>query len=114
MASVRLKMRAFLRLRQSGQQVMCRKALPRRRDVVALPLDDPEFCEIVDDFLKDLPEYARSIRRAFAERDFGQLASHSHRLKGVSGMAGFAELMEALRKAGRLPRAAAAKKKEDE
>ncbi|NLX98752.1 MAG: response regulator [Rhodopirellula sp.] len=61
--------------------------------VSSLPLDDPEFCEIVDDFLKDLPEYARSIRRAFAERDFGQLASHSHRLKGVSGMAGFAELM---------------------
>ncbi len=61
--------------------------------VSTLPLDDPEFCEIVEEFVLSLPEQLRRLRDAHAAGDFEELTRQSHRLKGAGGMAGFADLM---------------------
>ena len=63
--------------------------------VSSLPLEDPEICEIVADFVAGLPEQMAVVRGAWAGGDVAELTRLAHRLKGTSGMAGFAELMAA-------------------
>jgi CheY-like chemotaxis protein/HPt (histidine-containing phosphotransfer) domain-containing protein len=63
--------------------------------VSTLPLDDPEFCEIVEEFVLSLPDQLRELHRALAAADFPELVRLAHRLKGAGGMAGFDDLMAA-------------------
>ncbi len=63
--------------------------------VSTLPLDDPEFREIVEEFVLSLPDQLLALRDACEAGDFEQLTRLAHRLKGSSGMAGFPDLMTA-------------------
>jgi len=55
----------------------------------SLPLDDPEFAEIVLEFVERLRERLGIMRAAWAEADFQQLADLAHWLKGCAGTVGF-------------------------
>ncbi len=63
--------------------------------VSTLPLDDPEFREIVEEFVLSLPDQLVGLRDACEAGDSEQLTRLAHRLKGSSGMAGFPDLMNA-------------------
>ena len=57
--------------------------------ISALPTEDPEFREIVEEFVKRLQEKLDRMHRAWAVRDFSDLAQLAHWLKGAGGTAGF-------------------------
>jgi CheY-like chemotaxis protein/HPt (histidine-containing phosphotransfer) domain-containing protein len=56
-----------------------------------LPTDDPEFCEIVHEFIDHLQEQIEAMQRALEGEDCAELASLAHWLKGAGGTAGFGD-----------------------
>jgi signal transduction histidine kinase/DNA-binding NarL/FixJ family response regulator/HPt (histidine-containing phosphotransfer) domain-containing protein len=57
--------------------------------VSTLPLDDPEFREIVEDFIVWLDQQLQAIKTACAEGDLQAILAMAHTLKGTAGGAGF-------------------------
>lgn len=57
--------------------------------VSSLPTDDPEFAEIVQEFIQGLKERVSIMESAWAHRDMQELARQAHWLKGAGGTAGF-------------------------
>lgn len=60
----------------------------------SLPTDDPDFCEIVQEFIAQLDDRLKEMEQALAERDWTRLSERAHWLKGVGGSAGFACFVE--------------------
>ncbi|MGB4710232.1 MAG: ATP-binding protein [Fuerstiella sp.] len=56
-----------------------------------LPMEIPEFREIVTEFVHGLPEAMRCIREAWEAREFRTLKELAHKLKGTGGTVGFAQ-----------------------
>ena len=54
-----------------------------------LPTDDPDFCEVVLEFIDQLDERLGELEKALNERDWSSLVARAHWLKGVGGTAGF-------------------------
>lgn len=63
---------------------------PRRLES-SLPLDIPEFREIVVQFVEGVPETLCQMQDAWRQRDFRELRELAHKLKGTGGTVGFAE-----------------------
>ncbi|HEV3418174.1 MAG TPA: response regulator [Pirellulales bacterium] len=69
-----------------------------------LPMDDPEFRDIVENFIERLNGRLAAMQQALESKDFQELAGLAHWLKGSGGTAGFpaftqpAKAMEALAK----------------
>lgn len=61
----------------------------------ALPIEDPEFAEIVSEFIDQYSLKMASMLKAADRHDFRQLRQLGHWLKGAGGMAGFPILNEA-------------------
>ena len=59
-----------------------------------LPVAEPEFREIVIDFVDQLENKLTEIKQACQDADFETLAEHAHWLKGAGGTCGFAEFFE--------------------
>ena len=57
--------------------------------VSSLPVDDPEFQEIVNGFVIRLHERVQEMRSAFENGDMAELAELAHWLKGAGGSLGF-------------------------
>lgn len=55
----------------------------------SLPLDDPDFREIADEFVERLRCRVEEMAVAYAQNDLQALASLAHWLKGAGGTAGF-------------------------
>ena len=55
----------------------------------SLPLDDPEFCEIVIEFVTRMHERVEALREACRKQDFAEVATLAHWLAGSGGTAGF-------------------------
>jgi HPt (histidine-containing phosphotransfer) domain-containing protein len=62
--------------------------------VSKLPLDDPDFREIVDEFIARLDGKLSALRDAWSHRDVAQLDEIAHWIKGAGGTAGFDELTQ--------------------
>ena len=60
--------------------------------VSTLPADDPDFCEIVVEFVERLSEQVDQMRNAAEAGDLETLGRLAHWLKGAGGTAGFAAL----------------------
>ncbi|MEM6470441.1 MAG: ATP-binding protein [Planctomycetota bacterium] len=58
------------------------------------PLDDPEFLEIAEDFVRVLRERLTVVKGLIETRDFDSIASQAHWLKGVSGSAGYQDFAQ--------------------
>ena len=56
----------------------------------SLPTDDPDYCEVVVEFIDQLDERLNELDEALAAHDWRLLAERAHWLKGVGGTAGFA------------------------
>ncbi len=69
----------------------------------SLPIEDPEFREIVAEFIEALQRHTQSLHAAVERRDHTTIAELAHWLKGSGGTAGFAPFT---RPAGLLERAA--------
>ena len=63
-----------------------------------LPMEDPEFREIVQEFVDRLQPQIAAMQRACQQHDFKELAQLAHWLKGAGGTAGFAVLTEPARR----------------
>ena len=72
--------------------------------VSSLPIEEPEFCEIVREFVVFLNELLAEMRQALKEEDVERLAELSHTLKGSAGTAGFAVFTEPARQLEKLAR----------
>ncbi len=59
------------------------------RLVSSLPMDDPDFREIAEDFVERLHEQLSAIQEAWREGDLEKVALLAHWLKGSGGTAGF-------------------------
>jgi signal transduction histidine kinase/DNA-binding NarL/FixJ family response regulator len=59
-----------------------------------LPLDDPEFREIVEEFVGCLGQQLSALREALEGNDRRGIAEIAHRIKGTGGTAGFDELTQ--------------------
>ncbi len=59
--------------------------------VSTLPTEIPEFREIVEQFVDGLEPMIDELHQAWANRDFEELQSLAHRLKGTGGTVGFAD-----------------------
>jgi CheY-like chemotaxis protein/HPt (histidine-containing phosphotransfer) domain-containing protein len=57
-----------------------------------LPIEDPEFQAIVDEFTERLEEKLGALQKAFATSDFSDVAAIAHWIKGAGGTAGFPAL----------------------
>jgi two-component system, sensor histidine kinase and response regulator len=93
----------------NGVATALRDAAPSRREAVAfakaecssdplmssLPMDDPDFVEIVREFVERLRPQVEEMRRLNFEGDLNAVAILAHWLKGAGGTAGFPELMGA-------------------
>ncbi|MFQ5461535.1 MAG: PAS domain S-box protein [Phycisphaerae bacterium] len=55
----------------------------------SLPINDPEFREIAEEFAAQLSSRLESMRSAWAQRDLKTLVQLAHWLKGAGGTAGF-------------------------
>jgi PAS domain S-box-containing protein len=55
----------------------------------ALPMDDPDFKEVVLEFVDRLGERLDEVQHAWEQRELAQVASIAHWLKGSGGTAGF-------------------------
>ncbi len=64
----------------------------------ALPTDDPEFREIIEEFLVTLDERLRAMRAAWHCEEREELARLAHWLKGAGGTAGFDAFTEPARR----------------
>ncbi len=62
-----------------------------------LPMDDPEFREIVEEFVPHLKDKLVSMKQVLEEGDFNVLAENAHWLKGAGGTVGFDEFNEPAR-----------------
>jgi|GEM_PF-6360753 len=60
-----------------------------------LPLDQPVYREIVEEFVEFLVEQVESMQVAYEHHDFSELTHLAHALKGAGGTAGFDVLTEA-------------------
>lgn len=56
-----------------------------------LPVEIPEFREIVEAFLDDLPNILGKLDSAWASGDYSELREVAHKLKGTGGTVGFRE-----------------------
>ncbi len=65
--------------------------------VSTLPSDDPEFCEIIVEFINRMQTQLESMRQAHSGGDLKELASLAHWVKGSGGTAGFHPLTEPAR-----------------
>ena len=85
-------------------------ASPQRSEAIAstLPMDDPEFCAIVEEFAVRLQEQLGAMESAWRQREIARVAELAHWLKGSGGTAGFhaftspAKRLESLAKEHRL------------
>jgi HPt (histidine-containing phosphotransfer) domain-containing protein len=59
-----------------------------------LPTDDPEFHEIVEEFIQRAHQQWEAMQRAWADQDLDEMARLAHWLKGAGGTAGFAAFTE--------------------
>lgn len=57
--------------------------------ISALPYDDPDYREIIDDFRTEIAQKLTEMTAAFDERAFDELARLAHWVKGTAGTAGF-------------------------
>jgi signal transduction histidine kinase/HPt (histidine-containing phosphotransfer) domain-containing protein len=64
------------------------------RIVSSLPVADPDFREIVEDFVVRIGERLDAIEEAFAALDLSEVAKLAHWLKGTGGSVGFAAFTE--------------------
>ena len=62
---------------------------PQGMVVSTLPIDDPEFLEIVQQFVERLREQLAAMQTAVSAGNFRELARLAHWLKGTSGTVGF-------------------------
>jgi len=62
--------------------------------VSTLPIQDPRFGVIVEEFVTDLARQMSTVEAAWALRDFEALRSQAHYLKGAGGSVGFDEFTE--------------------
>jgi PAS domain S-box-containing protein len=70
----------------------------RRPIYSTLPLDIPEFREIVESFVGCMDDTMHSLRAAQARMDYQEVREIAHRLKGTGGTVGFAAFTEPSRK----------------
>ncbi len=61
----------------------------RQKLYSTLPVDDPDFREIVEEFVEFLKEYVSEMRKAYDGGDYQALAVLAHTLKGTAGTAGY-------------------------
>ena len=54
-----------------------------------LPMDDPDFREIAEDFVQRLPAKMAGLRQAWAAQNYSEVAALAHWLRGSGGTAGF-------------------------
>jgi CheY-like chemotaxis protein/HPt (histidine-containing phosphotransfer) domain-containing protein len=79
-----------------------------------LPMDDPDFREVVLEFVDRLGDRLGEIQHAWEEKELNKVAQLAHWLKGSGGTAGFgafsapAKKLEALAKGGELDQIASA------
>jgi HPt (histidine-containing phosphotransfer) domain-containing protein len=64
----------------------------------SLPTEDPEFCEIVVEFIDRLQQQLGAMQSAWEKQDMAELAGLAHWLKGSGGTAGFGALTDPARK----------------
>jgi CheY-like chemotaxis protein/HPt (histidine-containing phosphotransfer) domain-containing protein len=64
----------------------------------SLPTEDPEFCEIVVEFIDRLQTQLGAMQSAWEKQDMTELAGLAHWLKGSGGTAGFGALTDPARK----------------
>ncbi|HWE02799.1 MAG TPA: ATP-binding protein [Tepidisphaeraceae bacterium] len=64
----------------------------------SLPSDDPEFCQIILEFIDRLHQQLGAMEEAWGKQDLSEVASLAHWLKGSGGTAGFAALTAPARK----------------
>lgn len=57
-------------------------------------LDDPDFRQILNEFIEYLPTAFEDMTQAFQQNEWERLKSLAHRLKGVAGAYGFPEISE--------------------
>ena len=57
--------------------------------VSSLPTEDPEFREIVEEFVERMEGKLAAMKKAVAEHDHDELANLAHWLKGAGGTSGF-------------------------
>jgi PAS domain S-box-containing protein len=74
------------------------RSMVRKPIYSTLPLDIPEFREIVESFVGCMDETMRSLRAAQARMDYQEVREIAHRLKGTGGTVGFAAFTEPSRK----------------
>lgn len=77
---------------------------PCGRLVSKLPLGQLVYRELVADFADFAGQQVQHMRRALAQRNFGELAGLAHDLKGTGGTAGFDEFTSPSREIERLAR----------
>ena len=70
----------------------------------ALPTDDPEFREIVAEFVDHLQTHLEQMQHCLDTEQLSELALHAHWLKGAGGTAGFPMLTHSARELERLAR----------
>ena len=66
----------------------------------SLPTDDPEFCEIVVEFVDRLHEQLGAMQEAWERKDLDDWRQLAHWLKGSGGTAGFDALTDPARQLG--------------
>ena len=68
----------------------------RRGSVIRsrLPMDEPEFREIVIDFVPTLEAKIAEMKQCFSDKNFSELANLAHWLKGAGGTVGFDEFYQ--------------------
>jgi hypothetical protein len=54
--------------------------------------DDPDYGELVDLFVQEIPERINALDAQAESRDWNQLAETAHKLKGAAGCYGFGEI----------------------
>ena len=75
-------------------------APPKKREPIhsTLPLDIPEFREIVESFVGAMDDTLSGLRSAQARMDYQEIREVAHRLKGTGGTVGFNAFTEPSRK----------------
>lgn len=64
-------------------------SLPPIRSKLA---DDPDYAELVSEFVSNIPQRLLSIRNSMEQSDSNQLCTLIHQLKGACGSYGFHEV----------------------
>ena len=59
--------------------------------------DDEMMCELVEEFVAEIPERVQSLRSAFADLDLDAVQRQAHQLKGAFGSYGFSTMTEPAR-----------------